>query len=441
MKKTLLISLALFFIVSAQAQFSYYSAFSLGNNANDRGTSIASDAAGNYYCTGMHTYWMDLNPLGTPYYVYNNGTYTTDIYVAKYSQQGILQWGFNIGGSGDELVTKINLDATGNIYITGNFQDTVDFDPGSGDASRISRGGTDLFLAKYDVNGNFQWVNAIGDSLDERSYDVIINPDGDHAVITGGYQSVTMDMDPGNGTQLIVNNGNASLNTGNCFVASYATLNGAYDWSFNIGGFGGATGYRIENANASSIFVAGIVSGDSTDFDPGAGTSNVYSPGNGRIFLAKYSNDNSSTAFQWVKSFGGIYGETINGLDVDDSGNPYLGGYFNSDSMDIDPDTGTYFLHNYPNGVQDIYVAKFDTGGVLNWAFAVGGYYSEVAQDLVVDHTGHLFITGNYGDTVDFDPGPNVFNLTGQLGSDAYLAEYDQDGHFIDAIPFRGNGN
>lgn len=423
----------------ASAQLTYNSAFSLGLNITDQGYSIAADAQGNYYITGFHGYWMDANPLGTPFYIYNNGG--QDFYVAKYNPSGIMQWAFSLGGIEDDAALKIILDAGNNVYMTGRFKDTVDFDPGTGIASRISHGNFDIFLAKYDNNGNFQWANTIGDSLSDQAFDVAVDGTTNNVIITGVYSSHHMDMDPGSGTHYIINNGNAAFNTGNCFVAAYSQSTGAYQWAFNIGGFGGAGGNRLAVDITGNVYVGGTVSGDSTDFDPGAGSNWIHcANGTYKVFLAKYS---SSTSLQWVNGFGGNYGQTANSLAIDNNGGIYQGGYFNSDSMDIDPGPGTYYIHNYPNGVQDIYVAKFNSNnGNLNWGFTVGGYYSEVAQDLVLDNSGHFFITGNYGDTVDFDPGTGVHNLYGQLGSDGYLAEYDTAGHFIDAIPFNGtNGS
>jgi hypothetical protein len=418
------------------SQLNFQSAFSLGNNAGDQGFSITADASGNYYATGEVTYWMNANPLGVPFYTTNNGG--KDIYVARYNSAGIMQWAFDIGGTGDETPFKITSDAGGNIYITGRFENIVDFDPGSGNASRTSNGGFDIFLAKYDANGNFQWVNTFGGALNDQGMDVTVDPVHANVIITGGYQSLNMDMDPGGGTQIITNNGNASFNTGNCYVAAYSASVGVYQWAFNIGGYGGATGNKVATDNAGNIYAGGTVSGDSTDFDPGNGTSWIYnSASHSKVFLAKYNGSNS---LLWVNGVGGNYGQTANSLAVDDAGSVYQGGYFNSDSMDIDPGSGTYYLHNYPGGVQDIYIAKFNAAdGSLNWAFAAGGPYSEVAQDLVLDHAGHFFITGNFGDTVDFDPGPAAHNLTGVPGSEGYLAEYDTAGNYISAIPFSSN--
>ncbi len=425
-------------LLNTNAQLTYNSAFSLGNNANDFGYSIAADASGNYYCTGAVTYWMNANPLGTPYYTTNNGG--ADIYVAKYNPTGIMSWAIDIGGAGDEAALKITLDGGNNVYITGRFQNTVDFDPGTGTVNRTSNGGFDVFVAKYDENGIFQWVNTFGGPLNDQGLDVTTNPVTTNVIITGGYQSLSMDMDPGSAVQTINNNGNASFNTGNCFVASYTEFSGAYQWAFNIGGFGGATGNKVVTDNSGDVYVGGTVSGDSTDFDPGTGSNWIFNTSNHyKVFLAKY---NSSNALQWVNGFGGIYGQTANSLAVDNNGGIYQGGYFNSDSMDIDPGPATYYIHNYPNGVQDIYVAKFNSNnGQLNWAFDVGGYYSEVAQDLVLDNSGHFFITGNFGDTVDFDPGPSSHFVYGSPGSDAYMAEYDTAGHFVSVVPIIGNGS
>ncbi|MCA1482004.1 hypothetical protein I6F37_44510, partial [Bradyrhizobium sp. NBAIM08] len=127
-----------------------------------------------------------------------------------------------IGGSGNDEALRIKLDANNNIYITGRFRDTVDFDPGTGTAEYISNGELDIFLAKYESNGNFLWANAMGGSGYDEGCDVAVDPTSGNAVITGNFNSLSVDMDPGVGTQLINNNGNPGLGFGNLFVAAYS---------------------------------------------------------------------------------------------------------------------------------------------------------------------------------------------------------------------------
>src|SRR5215217_5281655 len=72
------------------------------------------------------------------------------------------QWAYKDGGNGTDIGQGIAVDALGNIYVTGNFQGAVDFDPGVGVSNLTATGGDDIFISKSDAAGNFIWVKKIG---------------------------------------------------------------------------------------------------------------------------------------------------------------------------------------------------------------------------------------------------------------------------------------
>src|SRR5688572_30408922 len=73
----------------------------------------------------------------------------------SYCQTPSLAWARSIGGTGDDFIQSIYTDASGNVYISGSFKGTVDFDPGTGVANLVATGtSSDAFFAKYDNSGN-----------------------------------------------------------------------------------------------------------------------------------------------------------------------------------------------------------------------------------------------------------------------------------------------
>src|SRR5438552_2041239 len=97
-----------------------------------------------------------------------------------------------LGGPGDDQGTAIAVDAAGNVYATGGFSGTVDFDPGPGVFNLTSAGGYDAFVSKLDGAGNFVWARALGSSTDDGNG---IAVDGAGNVYTTGAFQGTADFD------------------------------------------------------------------------------------------------------------------------------------------------------------------------------------------------------------------------------------------------------
>ena len=137
--------------------------------------------------------------------------------------------------------------------------------------------------------------------------------------------------------------------------------------------------------------------------------------------IAYYSCNTIAQNFEWAKQMGGDcngYG-TGSGLSVkvDLSGNVYTTGEFWG-TVDFDPDSGTYNLTS--NGAYDAFVQKLDSLGHLVWVKYIGGTDYDEGCSLDIDKNGNVFITGYFRDTVDFDPGSGVYNLT-SIGTRTFL--------------------
>src|SRR5207249_239145 len=82
-------------------------------------------------------------------------------------------------------------------------------------------------------------------------------------------------------------------------------------------------------------------------------------------------------------------------------------------------------------GDGDIFILKLDTNGNFGWAKRIGAGATDVGVDIVLDDQNNLFVTGQFGSTVDFDPGPGIFNVTSIGGGDIFVAKFDNSGDFV----------
>jgi hypothetical protein len=104
----------------------------------------------------------------------------------------------HIGAEAQDAGQAVATDAAGNVYVTGNFSGTADFDPGPATCNLTSAGGYDVFVAKYSSAGALLWARRLGGVGDDYGKGIAVASDG--SVCTTGYFGGTADFDPGPGT-------------------------------------------------------------------------------------------------------------------------------------------------------------------------------------------------------------------------------------------------
>ena len=389
-------------------------AFGMGyNDGWDRGNSVAVDGSGNAYLTGYFTNTVDFDPSvgGTA----NLTAAYVDIFLAKYNSSGAYQWAKNFGGtSNQDHGNSVALNSSGTPHITGYFYDTADFDPGTGTVSLTSIHNTSVFVGRYTTTGNYSlaFATADGNGGGDECYGTAVDASGN--IYITGLVSGTVDMDPGPGTAYLTGSGQK------LYLAKYSAA-GAHLWSFGISGTGTDIPYGIALDASGYPHITGFFQG-TRDFDPGTGVAPLTSAGDYEIFIAKYD---PSGNYVWAKSMGGTGGDSGFSIAVDGSGNVYATGYF-SGTADFDPSTGTTNLTSAGSG--DIFLAKYNSSGVLQWARSMGASSSDVGNSVGVDGNGNPWITGYFNGTVDFDPGTGTANLTAAGNTDIFLAKYNASG-------------
>jgi len=262
-----------------------------------------------------------------------------------------------------------------------------------------------------------------------NSFDVCqaITTDAAGYIYATGYFSATNDFDPGPAVFNL-----QSVNAEDIFLAKYRP-DGSLVWAKSIGDFRYQAGYTITLDSLGNIYIAGIFFG-SLDFDPGPGVTTLSSAGNEDVFIAKFSNDGDMV---WAKKIGGPSNDFCNSIVLDRTGNIYLNGYFDGTS-DFDPGTGVFNMTS--GGSTDIYICKLNAAGNFLWARRVGGSLSEGAYSIGLDAQNNVYSTGFFWNTVDFDPGPGVFDLVSNGFGDGFLLKLSSGGNFISAGKIGGDG-
>ena len=321
---------------------------------------------------------------------------------------GDFVWAKRMGGTGADEGRGIALDSAGNVYTTGRFEGTVDFDPGAGTFTLTSAGDNDIFVSKLDSEGNFLWAKAMGGTSGDEGRGIALDSAGN--VYTTGRFEGTADFDPGTGTFNLTSAGGLDI-----FVSKLDS-EGNFAWAKAMGGTHYDLGYGIAVDSVDNVYIVGAFGG-TADFDPGAGTFNLTSADWNDIFVSKLD---SAGNFVWAKGMGGTHDDYGFGIAVDSASNVYTTGRF-SDTVDFDPGAGTFNLTSA--GGDDIFVSKLDSAGDFVWAKGMGG----TGYGIAVDSAGNVYTTGSFISTADFDPEACAFNLTSAGIGDIFVSKLGLD--------------
>jgi hypothetical protein len=394
-----------------------------GGVGEDSGNNIFVDSNGNVYLTGYFEGTIDFDPGSGTFNLTDAGG--GDIFISKLDSNGNFLWAKSMGGSTEDSAFGIAVDLSGNIYTTGYFTGTADFDPGVGVANLTTAGGGDAFVSKLDSNGNFVWAKNMGGNSFEAGSSIAI--DGSGNVYTVGFFQVVADFDPGAGTFILTPVGGTDL-----FISKLDN-SGNFVWAIDIGGTNNDFGNDIAVDSSGNIYTTGNFQ-VTVDFDPGAGIANLTSAGLRDIFVSKLDGSGN---FVWTKSVGGTGLDTGNGIALDSGGNVYTVGNFES-IVDFDPGMGTANLASA--GGSDIFVTKLNNNGDFVWAESMGGTASDSGSTITVDSALNVYTTGAFAATADFDPGVNTAKLISAGLGDIFISKLDGNGNFVWAKSMGGTG-
>jgi hypothetical protein len=416
MKSFYTLIIVLFNSLLSYAQFVNESGITLGGTDDDWGRTILSDSSGNLVMAGIFSSTVDFDPGAGIFNLTSNGG--RDIFIQKLDSNGNLLWVKQIGGQGTDDIQNMILDDKGAIYLTGAFQDTVDFDPGLDTYNLICSAITNAFILKLDANGNFVWVNQISGSRTVKGNAITIDVNGD--LITTGYFTESAFFDDRTSIDTLT-----SLGELDAFFYKTDTM-GKIKWIKHVGGPEHDQGSAIATDLAGNIIIMGYFD-DTVDFDPGPGTETRTTNGAGDVFILKLDANGN---FLWVNQIGGTNNDYSNSILADENGSIYALGRFTG-TADFDPGPGTVSLRAL--GAGDMFIQKLKSDGNHIWVKQIGGADSAVTYangySHFLDLQKNIYITGNFRQSVDFNPGIEAKKLISRGEYDIFIQQLDSNGN------------
>lgn len=389
-------------------------ALTWGSSGLDGGNSVAVDSDGNTYVTGYYGDGVDLDP-GAGIDIHSGAI---SVFLVSFDDNGKYRWARTWVETGMGYGNGVATDNMGNVYVAGSFYGAEDFDPGPGIDEHISSGGLgDAFLSKFTSTGKWVWSRTWGGADYEKSQHVECDETG-NVLVTGQFYG-TADFDPGPGVDEYTAPGDGS----SAFLCKYNT-----DGDFQYARTWGGTYYDDAIscvADLDSVYVTGYF-GDSVDFDPGSGVSEISSIGAHDIYLVKF--DLLSGNFQYVRTWGGESVDFGNDVIIGNAGDILVTGFY---GWDVDFDPGIGIESRSSNGGEDIYLSCFDSSGQFQWVKTWGGPGDDRGSALDFEESGYIFVSGGFTVTVDFDPGPGDDIHSAHFLHDTFLSKFDSSGNYI----------
>jgi hypothetical protein len=427
MKKTVLLLTAIIAVTNtfAQLQLHHEWSFGLANQTHQEAYCLTFDKAGNVYIAGYTAgTTLDCDPDSDIANIVN----PTDGYIgliSKYDADGNFIRSYNLSGPGSSEIFSFVIDNDYNIIVAGDYNGDFDIDPGPDTVTLVDEGFDGIFIAKFDSAGNHIFSHHLKGSGYSDS-DRCLAVDQENNIYWTSTYGEAVDLDPGEDSVLIASN------YGGSFIVKYDP-EGNYMFHTYHENFSTNQRQAITLDQEGNIYQVGTYFGI-VDFDPGPGTYLMESTGYDEPFLAKY---NQAGELIFVKSLRCNDFGSAEALAIDPEGNIIFGGYF-SGNIDLDASSDNDY-YSAPIDISHIYIVKYAPDGQYIDGFTLGGIDYSIVRSIAIDQEGHIIVTGNYSSSMDFDPGTNTSLLPFYGSIDAYLAVYNNNFNFIDALELSGS--
>ncbi len=298
----------------------------IGGSGQDSPVDLAIDAQGNLYATGTFQGKVDFDPGANKAELTSS---VASIFILKWDKNGVYQWAKGTAGSGFIYSRDIAVDASGAVYVGGEFSETVTYASSASTLSMFAQpkvngdASSDAFLFKLDsTTGNLTWSAQLGSNEDDMLKSITTDA-ANNVYFAGEFRSQFS-----TGINQLTSAGGTDI-----FLAR-ATSAGVLQW---VKGFGSASDEELNGIAiaGSSLHLGGSFTG-TVDFDPGIGTKNLTAVGRDG-YLSEF--DLAGNALNAIK-LGGAGNDTVKSVQAA-QGKFYVAGVAGLDA-DLDPsDTGT----------------------------------------------------------------------------------------------------
>lgn len=324
-----------------------------GGTVGPKHSSVHADKNNNIYICGSYSHngFSDFNPgLGLApgvYITYLNPSNSYDAYLMKLSPSGVFQWVKGFGGNLEDNAVHLTSDSLNNLYIIGQFKYNCDFDPGPQTHTLTPHGIEDVFVSKLDSMGNFIWAKSFGGpSID---YVTSVKLDKSCNVYVGGCHMGTSYITQGNTTTTIT-----SLGYTDAYVFKLNSQ-GSFCWLKSIGSIGHEEVHAIDLDSYANLYIIGIFTKGTTDFDPGSGIFNLTSTSLFCSYISKLDSSGNFISAKCLSNYDTTGRSFYNSLTIDKLDNIYLTGSFDK-PVDFDIDQGIHTIGSI--GMADVFVSK-----------------------------------------------------------------------------------
>jgi len=376
-----LLLLLVWFTGSTAVAQSWDWASTAGGSSSDKGLDMDIDADGNLYVCGFYNFQANFDTINTP------NAFGKEGFIAKIDPSGAWQWVKIANGGWDERVLGICVDKVNEfVYATGTtWYDVYSF--GSCTPPSFSGSADNIFVGKFDLNGNCIWTILAGGGADDHGYDLVTDQQG-NIYLTGFISDEYF-----TNTTAVFGSISVPIALGDsiAFVAKMSPADGSFQWVRTFDGTYRERDNRIAVDSDANVYITGGFWGTKT-----LGDTTITAVGGQDIFVIKFDKDGNQI---WTRTVGSPLGDRGNSITVDQNDNIYVTGEFR-DTLRF----GTDDLNNYGSpGGRDIFVARITRDGEWLWATKAGSNGGQEKGTYITSNDNeNIFVTGLFKRTAKF---------------------------------------
>jgi len=333
----------------------------------------------------------------TTLYTYNRSS-SYDLFLLKYSPSGSLLSANTFGGPGQDIASQMAIDAQGNKYFCGYYQNKFFY----GTDSIVSQGpADDAFVLKIDVNNNLVFLKSIHSQSQDFAYSICADNLG-NTFVGGRTFSDTLRFD-----SLYLTNSDLSLSTSLSYIAKYNS-SGTIQWVQEIGKTGNDYVASMKCDANNMLYVCGTF-GDQIFLN-----NQLYSiNGSDDAFLAKFDQNGNN-----------IWGQIPNSTSFEEYSSIFIKDdrIFVTGDFDGDIDLGNFISYSATSSSSDGIIAEYDLNGIAKYAKAITGAGDTYPTYITADTSNNLYAIGGFDGLASF--GTN--NLSASGGYTAFLCKLEQ---------------